>query len=315
MKKSALFTFLLASVSLMACGQKAKTNSGKQPVSNNTLLWRISGKNLSKPSYLFGTMHMLCGDDIVLSDSLKAAIGQSDNVYLELEMDNMFEMLGAMQSMNMKGDTTLRHLLTEKEYQKVKDYFDENSGMIPFAMLESFKPMLAASLIAQQESKSSAGCDNMVAMEALIMQEAKESEKKIKGLETMKYQLGIFDKIPYKLQAKQLYEMVTKIKDTTESNELVMLSDAYRNQQLEKLEEMTVKEDMGIKNFTELLLYRRNENWTKKLEELMPEKSLVIAVGAGHLPGKRGVINLLRKSGYKVEPVRNDMVKKKSREV
>ena len=135
------------------------------------------------------------------------------------------------------------------------------------------------------------------------------------SMETMKYQLGIFDKIPYKLQAKQLYEMVTKIKDTTSSNELLVLSDAYRNQQLEKLEEMTVKEDMGIKNFTELLLYKRNENWAKKLEELMPEKSLVIAVGAGHLPGKRGVINLLRKSGYKVEPVKNDMVKKKSREV
>ena len=258
---------------------------------------------------------MLCGDDIVLSDSLKAAIEQSDNVYLELEMDNMFEMLGAMQSMNMKGDTTLSDLLTEKEYQRVKEYFEENSSMIPFSMLETFKPMLAASLIAQQETKSVGGCDNMVAMEGLIMQEAKEAEKKIKGLETMKYQLGIFDKIPYKLQAKQLYEMITKLKDTTESNELVILSDAYRNQQLEKLEEMTVKEDMGIKNFTELLLYKRNENWTKKLEELMPEKSLVIAVGAGHLPGKRGVINLLRKSGYKVEPVRNDMVKKKSREV
>ena len=315
MKKSVLFTFLLASVSLMACSQKTKTKSEKQSAPNNTLLWRISGKNLSKPSYLFGTMHMLCGDDIVLSDSLKAAIGQSDNVYLELEMDNMFEMLGAMQSMNMKGDTTLSDLLTAKEYQKVKEYFDENSGMIPFSMLESFKPMLAASLIAQQETKSAGGCDNMVAMEGLIMQEAKEAEKKIKGLETMKYQLGIFDKIPYKLQAKQLYEMVTKIKDTTSSNELLVLSDAYRNQQLEKLEEMTVKEDMGIKNFTELLLYKRNENWAKKLEELMLEKSLVIAVGAGHLPGKRGVINLLRKSGYKVEPVKNDMVKRKTKEV
>ena len=178
MKKSVLFTFLLASVSLMACGQKTKTKSEKQSAPNNTLLWRISGKNLSKPSYLFGTMHMLCGDDIVLSDSLKAAIGQSDNVYLELEMDNMFEMLGAMQSMNMKGDTTLSDLLTAKEYQKVKEYFDENSGMIPFSMLESFKPMLAASLIAQQETKSAGSCDNMVAMEGLIMQEAKEAEKK-----------------------------------------------------------------------------------------------------------------------------------------
>jgi uncharacterized protein YbaP (TraB family) len=310
MKRSFLLGFLLASVGLVACGQKAKT---KELTSNNTLLWRISGKDLSKPSYLFGTMHMLCGDDIALSDSLKAAIRSSDNVYLELEMDNMFEMLGAMQNMNMKGDTTLADLLTQTEYKKVKDYFEENGGMLPFSMLEAFKPMLAASLIAEQQTKSS--CDNMVAMEQLIMKEAKEADKKIKGLETMNYQLGIFDKIPYKLQAKQLYEMVTKVNDSTDGNELLALTNAYRSQQLEKLEEMTKKEDMGIKNFTELLLYKRNENWSKKLQELMVNKSLVIAVGAGHLPGQRGVINLLRKAGYKVEPVPNEMVKKKSREV
>ncbi|HEY0040497.1 MAG TPA: TraB/GumN family protein [Flavisolibacter sp.] len=315
MKRSFLLTFLFASVSLLACGQKAKTKP-KQPsasASTNTLLWRISGKNLSQPSYLFGTMHMLCGDDIVLSDSLKAAIKASDNVYLELEMDNMFEMIGAMQHMNMKGDTTLEDLLTKDEYKKVKTYFEENSTMLPFSMLQSFKPMLAASLIAEQQTKAS--CDNMVAMEQLIMKEARTAEKKIKGLETMNYQLGIFDKIPYQLQAKQLYQMIAKSGDTTGANDLQVLTNAYRSQQLEKLEEMMVKEDMGIKNVTELLLYNRNENWTKKMQELMPKQSVVVAVGAGHLPGKRGVINLLRKAGYKVDPVRNEMISKKSREI
>ena len=253
-------------------------------------------------------MHLLCGDDIVLSDSLKTAIKNSDNVYLELEMDNLFEMMGAMQHMSMKGDTTLADLLTKQQYEKIKKYFEENSSMIPFSMLETFKPMLAASLIAEQQSKTT--CDNMVAMESLIMEEAKDADKKIKGLETMNYQLSIFDKIPYKLQAKQLYEMVTKTRDTTESHELAELTNAYRNQQLDKLGEMTMREDMGMKNFTDLLLYTRNANWAKKLQELMSGKSLVVAVGAGHLPGKRGVINLLRQAGYKVEPVRNEMVKK-----
>ena len=311
MKRSFLLTFLFASVALAACSQKTKSKAS--PTTTNTLLWRISGKNLSKPSYLFGTMHMLCGDDITLSDSLKAAIQSSDNVYLELEMDNMFEMMGAMQHMNMKGDTTLSDLLTKTEYQKVKAYFDEKGSMIPFAMLETFKPMLAASLIAEQQTKTT--CDNMVAMEQLIMQEAKEADKKIKGLETMNFQLEIFDKIPYKLQAKQLYEMITKSDDTTGADDLTVLTNAYRNQQLEKLGEMTMKEDMGMKNFTELLLYKRNENWAKKLQTLMTDHSLVVAVGAGHLPGKRGVISLLRQAGYKVEPVRNDMLKKRSREI
>jgi uncharacterized protein YbaP (TraB family) len=310
MKKSLWLTFLLASVALSACSQKTKKEG---PASDNTLLWRISGKGLSKPSYLFGTMHMLCADDIALSDNLKSAIGEADNVYLELEMDNLFEMMGAMQHMNMKGDTTLSDLLTQEEYKKVKAYFNEGGGMLPFSMLESFKPMLAASLIAEQQIKTS--CDNMIAMEQLIMQEAKASEKKIKGLETMDFQLGIFDKIPYKLQAKQLYQMIAHVNDSTDANEIVELTNAYRSQKLEVLEEMTKKEDMGIRNFTELLLYSRNEAWTKKLQEILPGKSLVVAVGAGHLPGKRGVINLLRAAGYKVEPVQNEMIKKKSREI
>lgn len=300
--------FLLPALFAGFIGFAQKPKAAPTAATENTLLWRISGKGLSRPSYLFGTMHLLCGDDIALSDSLKNAIASSDNVYLELQMDNMFEMMGAMMHMTMKGDTTLADLLTKQEYQKVKAYFDENSSMLPFGMLEKFKPMLAASLIAEQESKGN--CDKMVAMENLIMQQAKEDDKKIKGLETMDYQLGIFDKIPYKVQAKQLYQIIAKSKDTTDKNELAELTKTYRNQQLDKLGEMTMKEDMGIKNFTEILLYQRNENWAKKLAGLMPDKSLVIAVGAGHLPGKRGVINLLRQAGYKVEPVKNEMVKK-----
>ena len=310
MKKSLWFTALFVFAGLFVYGQKQKRAT--HPVENNTLLWRISGNGLSKPSYLFGTMHLLCADDIALSDSLKKAIKNADDVYLELDMDNLFEMFGAMQHMNMKGDTTLADLLTKEEYQKVKKYFEENSTMLPFSMLESFKPLLTASLLSEQQTS---GCDHMISMEQLIMQEAKDNEIKIKGLETMNYQLSIFDKIPYKLQAKQLYKMIAQASNSSDSKEIAELTNAYRNQQLEKLEEMTKKEDMGIKDFTNLLLYDRNNNWTKKLQTLMADKSLVIAVGAGHLPGERGVINLLRKAGYKVEPVKNEMMTKKVKEI
>jgi uncharacterized protein YbaP (TraB family) len=80
---------------------------------------------------------------------------------------------------------------------------------------------------------------------------------------------------------------------------------AYKNQDLEKLEALMMKSDMGMGNFTEVLLYKRNRNWVAKLKELMPQKSLLVAVGAGHLPGEKGVINLLRKAGYTVTPMEN----------
>ena len=288
-------------------GLSAFTQSAKQ---DNTLLWRISGNGLKQPSYLFGTIHLLCSDDVQLSDSLKAAIKGSDRVYLELDMDNLIELISVVNKMKMNGDTTLADLLTDEEYKKVKAFFSNQRSLIPFSMLETYKPMLAASTLMQ----SAIECENAIAMEQLIMQEAKRENKRIKGLETMAFQISIFDSIPYQVQAKQLVKYVDDFgkKDDTSFEELTK---AYKDQELSKLEKLTLQEDSGMERFTEIMLYNRNEDWVKKLEKLMTEQALVVAVGAGHLPGNRGVINLLRKAGYKVEPVKNEMIKKKIKEI
>jgi uncharacterized protein YbaP (TraB family) len=279
--------------------------------SNNTLLWRISGKDISKPSYLFGTIHLMCADDIQISDSLKSAIKNADKVYLELDLNNFLEMLSVVSKMKMRNDTVLADLLTKEEYKRVKAFFTKEKSPIPFSLLETYKPMLAASALIE----TSIDCDNEIAMEQLIMKEAKTYGTGIKGLETMIYQVSIFDSIPYKLQAQQLVKYIDNYgkKDTT--NELDELTKAYKNQQLNKLEALTMKGDMGMENFSELLLFKRNENWVKKMNDLMPGNSFVFAVGAGHLPGQKGVINLLRKMGYKVDPVKNEMLRKKIKEI
>ena len=272
----------------------------------NTLLWKISGNGLEKPSYLFGTIHMICADDAGLSANMKKAISNCDEVYFEVDMDNMFEMIGAMKKMKMMGDTTLKDLLSEADYKKVKDYFTENGSMLPFSMLETYKPMLAASTLEQ----GSMPCDNTEMMEQVIMKEAKGYNKKIKGLETMSYQAGVLDSIPYKLQAEQLVSYIDKAnKGEEDETEMKEMFNAYKSQDLKKLEEMLMTTDAGISGFTDILLYHRNQNWVKKLKSLLPEKSLLIAVGAGHLPGQKGVINLLRKEGYKVTPVENKVSK------
>ncbi|RZK14258.1 MAG: TraB/GumN family protein, partial [Flavobacterium sp.] len=254
-----------------------------QLANNKTLLWKISGKDLKSPSYLFGTIHMICADDILVSDSLKAAIKQANKVYLELDMDNMFELMSVMNKMKMRGDTTLSQLLSADEYQKVKSFFTTNKGLIPFSMLETYKPMLSASTLMQ----GSLDCDNAQAMEQLVMKEAKRSGIGIKGLETMAFQMSIFDSIPYGLQAKQLLQYVENYGKDKENKEFEELTIAYRNQDLNKLDSLTKKEEGGIDQFTEIMLYNRNADWVKKLAALMPSGSLVVAVGAGHLPGDR----------------------------
>jgi uncharacterized protein YbaP (TraB family) len=290
---------LLLSLFAVAGITQGNNNSKNE---NKALLWRISRNGLTQPSYLFGTIHMLCQDDAVLSDSLKKAISRCDNVYLEVQMDNLFEMLGAIGQMKMNGDTTLEDILSKEDYEKVKNYFEQKQSLIPFSMLETFKPILAASTL----EEATLPCGTPVAMEQLIMEEAKKNEKEIKGLETMAYQAGILDSIPYTLQAKQLVNYIDSVNngvdETKEFNELV---DAYKKEDLSKLEELTKESDIGMSRYTDILLYNRNRNWVKKLKTLMPGKSLVIAVGAGHLPGEKGVINLLRKEGYTVTPIPN----------
>jgi uncharacterized protein YbaP (TraB family) len=275
-----------------------------QKQSDLTLLWKISGKGLEKASYLFGTIHMICKEDALLSDSLQKAISQSDDVYLEVDMDNMFEMLGAMKSLKMRDDTMLSDLLSKDEYEKVRAYFEAKKGMIPFSMIESYKPMLVQSMLME----NSAVCDESVAMEQVIMQAAKRYKKQIKGLESLAYQASIFDSIPYQLQAAQLVKMLDSAssgKDNWEEEYENMMK-AYKEQNLEELDKLINSSDeTNLPNFKALLLDNRNKNWVKKLVELMPGKSLVVAVGAGHLPGDMGVINLLRKEGYKVTPVAN----------
>ena len=283
--------------SIMAITAFAQKNN-----TDNTLLWKISGNGLKNPSYLFGTIHMLCNDDAVLSDSLKNIIKNVKEVYFEVDLDNMFEMLGVMGKMKMRGDTTLQDLLSVADYEKVKNYFESKGSMLPFSMLETYKPMLAASTLQQ----GGLPCENTAMMEQEIMQEAKQYNKPIKGLESMGYQASVLDSIPYKLQAEQLVSYIDNaMKGGDDDKELSEMMEAYKSQDLKKLEEMLMKSDPSISNYTDILLYNRNHNWIEKLKELLPEKSLLIAVGAGHLPGKEGCINLLRLQGYKVTPVKN----------
>jgi hypothetical protein len=270
---------------------------------DNTLLWKISGNGIEKPSYLFGTIHMLCKEDAFLSENLVKAIQNADRVYLELDMDNFFELLGVMTKMKMKGDTTLADLLTPEEYEITKSYFEKNVSMLPFSVLETYKPLVASSLLME----ANIVCDEPVAMEQLILEEAKKYGKRIDGLETMAYQMSVFDSIPYQVQAKELYKGIAGAGhgETEAEQEFNKMMKAYREQDLEKLGDMIAKSDKGMMQYEDILLYHRNRNWVEKLKTLLKEKALFIAVGAGHLPGEKGVINLLRKEGYKLTPVEN----------
>jgi uncharacterized protein len=266
----------------------------------NTLLWKISGRGLQKPSYLFGTMHILCADDAILSEHLVKVIRNCDEVYFEINLDDFAGMMKSLKYMQMKNGQKLSDLLSSDDYLKVKAYFENHgSPLLPFSLLERFKPMLISSMIEEDDLD----CKATNGMELVIMKEAHAQNKKIDGLETASFQAGLFDSIPYENQAKELVNYIDSMNIYKKmTNELTA---SYLHQDLQKIDELTRTGDASVANYLDLLLYGRNRKWAVSLDSLMPGKSLLIAVGAGHLPGEQGVISLLKKNGYQLTPMKN----------
>ena len=148
------------------------------------------------------------------------------------------------------------------------------------------------------------GFDPSQQIDALLQQKAKERGMKVGGLETAEYQLKVLFGSPISCQAQDLIKM---LRDETLYMEYTrMLADIYARQGLDAMLEMIGNSEMGMSQYElDTLLYGRNEAWTEKLvSTILPQASTFIVVGAGHLPGEKGVLSLLRKAGYTVTPVK-----------
>jgi uncharacterized protein YbaP (TraB family) len=284
---------------ILFLGCKAQSNPVFQTQANGeTLLWEVSGNGLSKPSFLFGTFHLLCKQDIHFSEQLKKAFNYSDTVYMELDMDDPSTMLSAMMYMNMKGDTTLADLYTDKEYERLKNYFSDTLKM-PLALLQKAKPYFLVALLYPRMMN----CSSPAGVEEELVKLAKENKKEIKGLETMQFQASVFDSIPYQWQAKELLKNIDSF--SVNKTEFETMLRFYKNQNLDSIKTMLGKSEFGSEKYDDLLLTNRNKKWVKKLNTIMKKESVFVAVGAGHLVGEHGLISLLKKQGYTVKPLEN----------
>ena len=265
---------------------------------NNTLLWQISGKGLQHPSFLFGTFHLLCKDDIHFSEPLKEAVKQSDEMYMELDMDDPSTLLGGMLYMNMKDGKKLSDLYTPEEYKKLQTYFNDSLNT-PMMLFQRAKPYFLVALIYPKMMN----CGSPAGVEEELLKIAKEDKKEIKGLETMQFQASVFDSIPYEWQAKELLKNIDSF--SVYKNEFDEMVHLYKNQELDSMQSMVGASEFGSDKYEDLSLNDRNKKCVKELNEIMKRESVFVAVGAGHLSGDNGLINLLKKEGYDVEPLLN----------
>lgn len=293
---------ILQALGLMMCMGSVQAQQNAPALTtnsnNNTLLWEISGNGLTKASYLFGTFHLLCKDDINISDACKQAITQSDEVYLELDMDDPSTLMQGMMLMNMKNGKKLKDLYSADAYDRVVQYF-KDSLKTSIGMFQGMKPFFLMALLYPKMMP----CDDVSGIEQAVMSIAQEQNKEIKGLETMAMQASVFDSIPYEKQAAELLQSIDSMDKAKQY--FAVMNKAYKDQQLNEIERLINDTEYGMQENQDVLLDKRNLAWVDQLKIIMKEKPVFVAVGAGHLVGERGLISLLRKDGYVLRPLEN----------
>ena len=264
---------------------------------DNTLLWEISGKDLTKPSYLFGTYHFADKGFVDTMKVVNEKLAVADMIVGELIMNE--ELPVKLMPYMMLKNNSLDKILSQKEYKLIDSYLRKlgNYNLDAFKM---FSPMALQTLIIQLTSPKTF-TDTNPAIDQYFQDYGKANKKEVIGLETLEEQAEILFGGSLKRQKEMLLKYV---KDEKKNKiEAQKLYKDYINQNLEATEKTFSKLDGFTAEEADKLLKNRNTKWIEKLPALMQNKSLFIAVGAGHLVGKDGLIKGLRAQGYTVKPV------------
>ncbi len=266
-----------------------------QVPTENSLLWEIKTPGIEKPSFLFGTIHLICPVDFSLRDSVKATLARSEQVALEVDMDDPAMMSTMMKSMNMKEGNTLRNLVSATDYTRLAKFYQDSVG-VSIAMLEKAKPFvlmgpLFNSILACQPQS----------YEMTLVELATKQKVEVIGIETLEEQMAIFDTIPYKDQVKTLLSMIDSLPQAR--GEFKQLVSLYKSENINELYKITEKSSFGMDGNQEIMLFDRNRKWITRIEKIINQKPTFFAVGAAHLGGEKGVIALLRQAGYQIRPI------------
>lgn len=270
-----------------------------------SLVWKISGKGLKKPSLLYGTIHMIPKSEFELPGTVREGLDNVRRVTFEIDMKEMTNIRSQMSLLTksfMAGGKTLKDLLSPEDYSLVKAKMAEKG--LPAGMFERMKPMFLSTLFSSDEEGGPIGRGDITSVEMELYRMTRRRKLESGGLETAAYQMSVFDSIPYAAQAKMLVDGLrsTDTTDTGESQLDEMLR-LYRSQDIEAMQTM-IGDDSGMGKYEDILLKKRNQNWIPVMGRMMAEKPTLFAVGAGHLGGQYGVVALLRKEGYRVEVAR-----------
>jgi len=237
-----------------------------------------------------------------LPERLLPALDASKEIIFEVDLAEMTDMGSQMSLLTktyMPDGKTIKDLVSDDEYKEIQAFFKKMG--LPLFFFERMKPMFL-SVLASMEGDMSSMQTQMTSYEFELMDLAKERKMNSSGLETLDFQIGLFDSIPYDVQADMLLKSI-RVKESDDSSFDAMM-DLYVSQDINGMLSTIGDEDIG--EFEHILLTKRNKAWIPKIIEKSKSQRTFFAVGAGHLAGENGVLWLLQKEGFKLKPLSLD---------
>lgn len=260
----------------------------------NTLLWEIKGEQIEAPCYVFGTMHTTDSRAFNTIGTLKKKIEQCDAFAAEYNLDQT-DAGELNQAMLLADGQTLDQLLSPRHFSQLKKIFKRETGY-PLKRFIRSKPIMISNLLTEVQL----GSDQPLPLDSYLHQYAKNLDKTILGIESFEGQLDILKNMPIDKQLPSLKQSIKNFKNFRKS--VKKMVELYVEGDLMKILKKAKKSASSMRN---TLLYDRNYTMADRIAEMGQEQSLFTAIGAGHLGGKKGVLNLLKQKGFELIPIRD----------
>ena len=284
----------LVTAGLLAGSLLAGTAAARSPADPG-LVWELRGER--NTIYLAGSMHLLRPDAAELPAPVQRAYRDSTQLVMEIDLDDLDPQAGAAFTAThgtYAPGSSLRGALGEARWGRV---VEEGTKLgLPSAVLDRLEPWVVA-LVLSVAQMNAAGLDINAGVEQQLQTRAQTDGKPIEGLETMDFQLSIFDNLPAEEQARFLDLTLAEGEQMT--GQLDALSAAWREGRAQELEALLLGEYAKFPELYEALVYQRNRNWIPKIRALGErDGNVLVVVGALHLVGDQGVIAMLEQAGF-----------------
>ena len=259
---------------------------------NHSLLWKITAPKNGQVSYLFGTIHVWEERIRPIFEEIKPYLLSCELFAAESHLEDIQEM--STESFFLPDNQKLSDFYPTKKYEKLTKQVKKITHS-PISNFEHLTPFVLVGTISNilLEKGHSGSLDEH------LWDFAKANEKEMFGIESAKEQYEYYQKMPFDDQAKQLIQIAKNTKKYRQN--LNQMLERYLKQDIIQLYKNSKK---GTKSFRQMMIYERNSIMSDRISNFAKQNTIFVAIGAGHLSGQKGVLNLLKQNGFSVNPIK-----------